>query len=138
KTVASDRFLNALSSRYEKGITWALDHTLLVLLATVMMLGLGLLIYSQLGSGFLPTMDEGSFVLDYWMPSGTSLQESDRVVHSIERMLSDTPEVYSFSRRTGAEMGLFATEQSRGDILIRLKRDRSRRVEAVMDNLRDR
>src|SRR5207249_12323790 len=76
---ASDRFLNALSSRYEKGITWALDHTLLVLLATVMMLGLGLLIYSQLGSGFLPTMDEGSFVLDYWIDRKSTRLNSSHV-----------------------------------------------------------
>src|SRR5205807_362518 len=73
KPGASDRLLGWLRTRYETGITWALGNTALVLIATVLMLGIGVFIYSQLGSGFLPTMDEGSFVLDYWMPAGTSL-----------------------------------------------------------------
>ena len=62
--------------------------------------------YSRLGSGFLPEMDEGAFVLDYIMPPGTSLQETDRVLRHIEDFLRETPEVESYSRRTGARLAL--------------------------------
>lgn len=136
KRGTSDRFLGWLNSKYEHGLSWALDHTAPVLIFTVLFIGVGVLIYTRLGSGFLPVMDEGSFVLDYLLPSGTSLDEADRVLHKIENILSETPEVESFSRRTGAELGLFATEQSKGDILVRLKKDRDRDVEEIMDDVR--
>lgn len=136
KRGTSDRFLGWLTSKYEHGLGWALDHTAPVLIFTVLFIGVGVLIYTRLGSGFLPTMDEGSFVLDYLLPSGTSLDEADRVLHKIEKILAETPEVESFSRRTGAELGLFATEQSKGDILVRLKKDRDRDVEEIMDDVR--
>ena len=66
-------------------------------------------------------MDEGGFVIDYLTPAGTALEETDRQVHRIEEMVAATPEVAGFSRRTGSELGLFATEQNSGDILVRLK-----------------
>lgn len=136
KRGTSDRFIGWLTSRYVRGLSWALDHTAPVLIFTVLFIGIGVLIYTRLGSGFLPTMDEGSFVLDYWLPAGTSLDETDRVLHNIEKILDVTPEVESFSRRTGAELGLFATAQNTGDILVRLKKKRDRRVEEIMDDVR--
>ena len=83
-------------------------------------------------------MDEGGFVLDYWTPTGTSLPETDRMVGRIEKILSDTPEVLGFARRTGAELGLFATPQNTGDIVVRLRprSQRSRSSEAVVEELR--
>lgn len=132
----SDRFINSLGSKYEAILRRALNHTGLVLIFTLLFAGLGILVYISLGSGFLPSMDEGSFVLDYFMPAGTSLSESDRVLHKIESILQSTPEVQGISRRTGAELGLFATVQNEGDILVRLKKDRDRDVEEVMDDVR--
>ena len=137
ETGSHDRIMDALSSTYERSVRHTLKHPGRVLLTTVLFVAFGVLIYTRLGSGFLPTMDEGSFVLDYWMPSGTTLTETDRVLHQIEKTLKDTPEIESISRRTGAELGLFATEQSRGDIIVRLKKDRSRRVEEIMDEVRE-
>ena len=64
------------------------------------------------GTGFLPEIDEGAFVLDYFTPGGTALAETDRQVHIAERILAQTPEITGTSRRTGAELGLFATEQN--------------------------
>ena len=136
KPGTSDRFLGWLNSKYERGLGWALDHTAPVLIFTVLFIGVGVLIFTRLGSGFLPVMDEGSFVLDYLLPAGTSLDESDRVLHKIEKILDATPEVESFSRRTGAELGLFATAQNTGDILVRLKKKRDRDVEEIMDDVR--
>ncbi len=73
------------------------------------------------GSGFLPSMDEGAFVVDYFMPAGTSLAETVATAQKIERILKDIPEVQTYSRRTGAELGpATATEMNRGDIMVRL------------------
>src|SRR5262249_27107851 len=71
-----DRRIGTLTTRYEGLIRWALAHTTMVLLATGVLVVAGFLVYTRLGTGFLPIMDEGSFVLDYWMPSGTSLAET--------------------------------------------------------------
>lgn len=138
KEPRSERVLDSITNQYEQLLRKALHHTWGVIAATLLLVGAAVLIFLQLGSGFLPLMDEGSFVLDYFMPSGTSLEESDRVLHEVEKMLKDTPEVDSISRRTGAELGMFATEQSSGDILVRLKKDRSREMLEIMDDLRER
>jgi CzcA family heavy metal efflux pump len=90
-------------------------------------------------SGFLPTMDEGSFVIDYFRPAGTSLRETEETAQGIERVLRATPEVASFSRRTGAELGpAAATVANSGDIMVRLKHNRTRSTEAIIEDVRGR
>ncbi|HTS87202.1 MAG TPA: efflux RND transporter permease subunit [Gemmatimonadales bacterium] len=93
-----------------------------------------------IGTGFLPQMDEGGFILDYWTPTGTSLIETNREVAHIERALREDPAVLAFTRRTGAELGLFATSPNRGDMTVLLKPRRVRGISVygVMDRLRDR
>jgi CzcA family heavy metal efflux pump len=127
-----------LSVRYQKLLRQALRRPALVVVVTVAFGGLGVFFYNQLETGFLPEMDEGGFVLDYWTPTGTSLPETDKMVGRIEKILTDTPEVLGFARRTGAELGLFATPQNTGDIVVRLKprSQRSRSSEAVVEELR--
>lgn len=132
-----DRLMHRVAGLYDHSIRKALAHPFLVIAATIVFVGLGALVYTQLESGFLPLMDEGSFVVDYWMPSGTSLEETNRVLHQVEEILKQTPEIAAISRRTGAELGLFATEQSTGDILVRLKKKRDRGAEEIMDELRE-
>ncbi len=93
--------------------------------------------YAALGSDLLPEMDEGGFVLDYIMPAGSSLTETDRVLRHVERMLQNTPEVESISRRTGLQMGFAAvTEANTGDITVKLKNKRDRAIDEVMADLR--
>jgi len=93
--------------------------------------------YRFIGSDLLPAFDEGGFVLDYVMPPGSSLQETNRVLTSIERILRDTPEVESTSRRTGLELGLAAvTEPNTGDIAVKLKANRRRSVDDVISEVR--
>jgi CzcA family heavy metal efflux pump len=93
--------------------------------------------YRFSGSDLLPEMDEGGFVLDYIMPAGSSLTETDRVLHHIEEILRDTPEVESTSRRTGLQLGLAAvTEANTGDISVKLKAHRSRGIDEVMGDVR--
>ena len=93
--------------------------------------------YGKLGSDLLPEMDEGGFILDYIMPAGSSLTETNRVLEHVQRILSSTPEVESTSRRTGLQMGLAAvTEANYGDITVRLKSKRDRGIDEVMNDVR--
>jgi multidrug efflux pump subunit AcrB len=93
--------------------------------------------YQLLGSDLLPEMDEGGFILDYIMPAGSSLTETNRVLQHVERMLESIPEVETTSRRTGLQMGLAAvTEANTGDFTVKLKSKRSRGIDDVMEDVR--
>ena len=134
------RAIDGLADRYERALAAALHHARLVILAGVLLIGAGLVVHRFVGTGFLPEMDEGAFVLDYFTPGGTALAETDRQVKVAENILARTPEIEGTSRRTGAELGLFATEQNTGDIVARLKPQsrRSRSVFEVIDDVRPR
>jgi CzcA family heavy metal efflux pump len=93
-------------------------------------------ILPKLETGFLPEMDEGSIVLDYNSPPGTSLEETDRMLREVEKLILSVPEVDVYSRRTGTQMGFFITEPSRGDYLIQLKKSRTKTTEQVIDIIR--
>ncbi len=95
-------------------------------------------VFPRLETGFLPEMDEGSIVLDYRSPPGTSLEETDRIMREVEKIIVKIPEVETYSRRTGTEMGFFITEPNKGDYLIQLKKKRSRTTEEVIDDIRTR
>ena len=93
--------------------------------------------YRFSGSDLLPAMDEGGFTLDYWTPAGASLAETNRMIIRIEGIVNSIPEVEGSSRRTGLELGLAAvTEANRGDILVKLKKDRKRSVDEVTEDIR--
>jgi CzcA family heavy metal efflux pump len=91
---------------------------------------------SKLETGFLPDMDEGSIVLDYSSPSGTSLEETDRMLKEVEKIIVKEPDVAAYSRRTGTQMGFFITEPNTGDYLIQLKQGHSKTSEEVISDLR--
>jgi len=94
------------------------------------------LVIPKLETGFLPEMDEGSIVLDYTSPPGTSLQETDRILQQVEKIIIAVPEVSSYSRRTGTQLGFFITEPNTGDYLIQLKKKRNRSTEDVIADIR--
>jgi multidrug efflux pump subunit AcrB len=102
----------------------------------VLAAGLGL--YTQLESEFLPPMDEGGFVIDYFTPPGTSLSETNQALLQAEQILRSVPEVESYSRRTGARLALSIAEPNTGDFLVKLKTDRARPTEEVISELRRR
>ncbi|WP_142785062.1 efflux RND transporter permease subunit [Changchengzhania lutea] len=95
-----------------------------------------IVIPSKLPSGFLPEMDEGSIVLDYNSPSGTTLEETDRMLQIVNGVLDTQPEVEAYSARLGTQMGFFITEPNRGDYLIKLKDKRSKTTDEVSDEIR--
>jgi CzcA family heavy metal efflux pump len=119
-------------------LEWSLAKPLLLAAAcAVLVLGTWAA-YQALGTDMLPEMDEGGFVLDYIMPAGSSLTETNRVLEHVERILQSTPEVESTSRRTGLQMGLAAvTEANTGDITVKLKKDRDRGIDEVMNDIRE-
>jgi len=94
------------------------------------------IIFPRLETGFLPEMDEGSIVLDYKSPPGTSLEETDFILHHVENIIMKIPEVQTYSRRTGTQMGFFITEPNDGDYLIQLKKERKRTTEEVIEDIR--
>ncbi|MGP0070333.1 MAG: efflux RND transporter permease subunit [Bryobacteraceae bacterium] len=95
--------------------------------------------YNALGSDLLPAMDEGGFILDYIAPPGSSLADTDRLLNQVQKILQDTPEVETTSRRTGLQLGLATvTEANTGDFSVKLKRNRSRSIDEVIADVRQR
>jgi CzcA family heavy metal efflux pump len=131
-------FIEPVNRAYEKSVRWSLRHRMWVVAAAVVTIAAGVFLYTRLESDFLPDMDEGGYVLDYITPPGTSLQETDTIVRKFEDRIAKMTETAAFSRRTGAEMGLFATQQNKGDILVKVKprAERSRSTQEIMDWLR--
>jgi CzcA family heavy metal efflux pump len=87
-------------------------------------------------TGFIPELDEGAYVFDYYTPIGTSLDEADALAGQIDDLLRADPDVETFTRRLGAELGPpRATETSRGDIIVRLK-PHHRPIEELMEDQR--
>ncbi len=120
------RAIDSLSERYARALGAALRHSRWLIPVVAVLLVAGVIMQRIAPTGFLPEIDEGAFVLDYWSPGGTALAETDRQVHIVEDTLLNTPEITGISRRTGAELGLFATEQNRGDMVARLQPERER------------
>ena len=119
-----------------KWITFFIERPLFSLIFIVLLIVSAVVISQRLETGFLPEMDEGSIVLDYNSPPGTSLQETDRILNEVEKTFPSIPEIESYSRRTGTQMGFFITEPNRGDYLIQLKKNRKRTTNDVIDELR--
>jgi len=95
-----------------------------------------IIVLPKLQTGFLPEMDEGSIVLDYASPPGTSLEATDNMLRQVEKLIVRVPEVSGYSRRTGAQLGFFITEPNTGDYLIQLRKDRTRSTEDVIADIR--
>ncbi len=107
-----------------------------VALGVLVLACLGYFGYAHVGTGFLPRMDEGGFVLDYYTEPGTSLAETNRELEQVEAILKKDPDVATYSRRTGAGLGGDFKESYQGDFFIKLS-DPSRRppIWTVMDDI---
>ncbi len=127
-----------LHRRYGGLMAVLLARPWLALILVAPFLIAGYLCYRSLGTGFMPSMDEGGFILDYKAPPGTSLTETDRLLRQLETILRDTKEVDTYSRRTGLQLGGGLTESNTGDFFIRLKGWPRRDIDEIMQEVRER
>lgn len=131
------RVLRLVIAVYEWVVRRALRHPWLALVCTTGVIVAGVFLYNRLETDFLPKLEEGAFVLDYYSRPGTSLSETDRMLRHVEAILLSVPEVESFSRRTGAHLGLELAEPNTGDFLVKLRSKRQRSTDEVVDELRE-
>lgn len=137
KEHTTGRFMTRVLHVHRRALDWALAKPLWLGVACVLLVIATYAGYQALGSDLLPEMDEGGFILDYIMPAGSSLSETNRVLEHVERILREQPEVESTSRRTGLQMGLAAvTEANTGDFTVKLKAKRSRPIDDVIADVR--
>jgi multidrug efflux pump subunit AcrB len=122
---------------YEGWMRRALKHPAWLAGLCAILIGAAYLCYSRLGSDLLPAMDEGGFIVDYVMPPGSSLEETNRVITHVEKIIRGVPEIESTSRRTGLQLGLAAvTEPNTGDLSVKLKDKRSRAIDEIIGEIR--
>jgi len=126
------------SVKSQRWVSFFIHRPFIAILMVAGCIFLIIFILPKLQTGFLPEMDEGSIVLDYASPPGTSLEETDRILREVEKIIITIPEVATYSRRTGTQMGFFITEPNTGDYLIQLKAKRDRTTEDVITDIRKR
>jgi CzcA family heavy metal efflux pump len=131
------RLMRALQYRYMRLMRRSLARPSWSVAAIVLLAAVGYLAYERLGTGFIPPMDEGGFILDYKAPPGTSLTETDRLLREVERIITRIPEVDSYSRRSGLQLGGWLTETNMGDFFVHLKPLPRRPIEEVMTEVRE-
>ncbi|HEY5534287.1 MAG TPA: efflux RND transporter permease subunit [Ignavibacteria bacterium] len=119
-----------------KFLKYFLSNPVYSIIFVVALILLSLIIIPRLSSGFLPEMDEGTIVLDYSSPPGTSLDETNEILNKVDKIVASTPEVDHYSRRIGSQLGFFITEPNSGDYLIQLKKDRTKTTDEVIDEIR--
>jgi multidrug efflux pump subunit AcrB len=130
-------FFGRILKVYERWVRFALEHPAWLAIFCAVLVVLSYFCYRNLGTDLLPAMDEGGFVLDYTMPPGSSLDETNRVINHVESIIRAVPEVESTSRRTGLQLGLAAvTEPDTGDIEVKLKDQRSRGIDDIISEVR--
>jgi Cu/Ag efflux pump CusA len=132
-------FFGRIVNFYTRAMRAVLHRPWVLVASSVGIVVLSYVCYSFLGTEFLPEMDEGGFILDYFTPPGSSLAESNRILQHIDGILHATPEVENTSRRTGMQLGLAAvTEANNGDFSVKLKKDRKRGIDEVIAEIRGR
>ena len=122
---------------YGRTIVWLARRPMITLLSIVLLVALGTLSFIGVGSGFLPRMDEGGFILDYKMKPGTSLDETNRLLGQVEIIILTDPTVESYSRRTGLQLGGGFIEPNEGDFFVKLKKQRNEDATQVMSRIRN-
>ena len=124
------------SVKKQRWVSWFIRRPWISFIVIAGLIVSVVLILPQLRTGFLPEMDEGSIVLDYASIPGTSLQETDKELQAIEKIIIAHPDVAAYSRRTGTQLGFFITEPNTGDYLIQLNKNRKKTTDQVIEDLR--
>ncbi len=130
------RLFKGVLSVYERALRWALEHWRVTLLACAMVLAGAGFVYRSLQTDFLPYFDEGGFDIDFTALPGTTLAETSRVLDQAENIIRADPDVQSYSRRLGLQLGPFLGQPYVGSYLIKLKADRKHTTREVMAHIR--
>ena len=134
---STGNFFRRIIDFHQRWLRRALEKPWWLVGLSVVLIAASYVCFHFSGTDLLPEMDEGGFTVDYLTPAGTSLSETNRMVLHMEQIIRSVPEVESTSRRTGAELGLAAvTEANKGDILVKLKQDRKRGIDEIMEDVR--
>jgi CzcA family heavy metal efflux pump len=129
--------MRRILNTHNRLLGWTIRRSWRLGVISIALIVIGCFAYNALGSNLLPEMDEGSFILDYIMPAGSSLETTNRALDRVEKILHDVPEVAITTRRTGLQLGLAAvTEANTGDISVRLKSRRSRPIDEIIADVR--
>jgi CzcA family heavy metal efflux pump len=132
------RIFDALRAAFLVELRPFIRVPILGLIAAVACFVVAFVLYGAVGTDYLPALDEGGFVIDYITPPPSTLADTDALLAKIQNILKTTPEVAAFSRRTGTQLGFFLTESNVGDISVRLKQNRSRSIDEIMNSVRQR
>lgn len=125
-----------LDRSHDRALDGLIRHRWLLPVALLALLGLGYAAYSKVPTGFMPQVDEGGFVMDYYTPPGTSLSETSREMALVDAILHANPQVATFSRRLGTGLGGDLGQSYHGDYFVRLKPGHTQSTEAVMEDVR--
>lgn len=123
-------------AKAQNWVRYFIQRPYITFIFMLLLIGSIVIVFPRLQTGFLPEMDEGSIVLDYASPPGTSLEETDRMLKEVEKEIVKIPDVQAYSRRTGTQMGFFITEPNTGDYLIQLKPNRTKTTDEVISDIR--
>lgn len=117
----SDKLIKWLQDRYRPSITWALDNQKKVLAAALVLFLATLSLFNRMGGEFVPTLDEGDFVIQPVLKTGTSLSETVAITTEIEKILLTFPEVDQVVTRIGAaEVPTDPMSMEESDVIIKL------------------
>jgi CzcA family heavy metal efflux pump len=130
------RIFTALRNAYLAAVRPFVRVPALAIVLALLAVGISYALFDALGTDYLPALDEGAFILDYTTPPQSTLDDTLAMLAKIEAILKATPEVAAFSVRTGTQLGFFLTESNTGDISVRLKPNRTRDIDAIMDDVR--
>jgi multidrug efflux pump subunit AcrB len=138
RSTGKGRTIGIVSGAFYAGVSPFVSRRWLAPVVALVALAAAVELYQHLGTDYMPAMDEGAFILDYTTPPESTLPDTQGLLSQIEQILRSTPEVAAFSRRTGTQLGFFLTESNRGDISVRLRSNRRRGIEEIMDSIRQR
>jgi len=136
KEISREHKQNWITQSYERVLYVLLSQPWLAVPIIAAFIYAGYAFYQHTESDFLPAMDEGAIILDYSAPPGTSLDETNRMLMNVEKIIGSVPDIQSYSRRTGTQLGFFITEPNTGDYAIELKQGDRKPVDDVMSELR--
>jgi CzcA family heavy metal efflux pump len=132
------RFFNLVRDAFLQSLRPFIRMPMLALAGAVLSIAAAYVLYGMVGTDYLPALDEGGFTLDYITPPESTLPDTEALLAKIESVIKNTPEVAAFSRRTGTQLGGFLTESNVGDFSVRLRSNRTRSIDEVMNSIRKR